>query len=668
MLNAVSSGLDAVSGALGGAAPGGASAHAPMTFQQGERLGGNTDASPGFQSPNELRPRDAGAPIEFIHMGYAHPDSSFNFNHASLKDDVNLEVTPGATTHGIMFRAALEREALLLSCFMTATQSVMADLEKTKGGLGEMVSMGADLLGAGGGTKAPKAADVNPFGEAVKTAITPLNAATFGYKPLHKCGIDLHQARSDYRAFLEKLLAPPANDPAGGLLSKLPKMPGIPPAVNDIFNFITGLAMKPMDVYQGFYVRLAKELEPVIEKSVRAYTVKAILGQDSPIFYLWYPKPLSPPAPDAAPSPGTGIGFLDDAKKQFDDIKNKVEDVADDVKDFLSAGAPPEPPPGASYLDQAMQIAPAPLVPGAPPAPPKEVSALILSGFKASLGLNSFPGFIEKIITEITVMNNEFLREVYLKLMERPAVEPIQEAAMYRAARARLLDKLVALVMEQISFLQRAKEFSVNVQGKALSPGAALLEEGQDQLNDQVLRHMNVALELTMGELVDKLEGARQQAVAANSIAMEVYLGMFPWLMALNFRNTFFPVWDLIMDNTFGKMSGPLGDAVKSAKDAMAAAKKAVDDGRETAMRLKKIKDRASNQGLQLGSGGQNLTGFKDDWESDLPPDQAPAKPTVVAFFPFSARLVDGAADKITLSIYNEVKTNHKFAGAAPPT
>jgi EAL domain-containing protein (putative c-di-GMP-specific phosphodiesterase class I) len=97
--------------------------------------------------------------------------------------------------------------------------------------------------------------------------------------------------------------------------------------------------------------------------------------------------------------------------------------------------------------------------------------------------------------------------------MERPAVEPIDEAAMYRAARARLLDKLVALVLENVSFLQRAKEFSFNVQGKTIAPGAALLEDAQQALNDEVLRHLNIALELTMGELVDKLEGARQQAV-----------------------------------------------------------------------------------------------------------------------------------------------------------
>lgn len=640
-----------------------------MVFVKGETLDAAEEDNPGFQSPNEIRPRDSGAPIEFIHMGYAHPDTSLNFGHPSLRDDINLEIAPAVKSHGLMFRAGLEREALLLSCFMTATQSVMADLERSKGGLGDAMAMGADLLGAGGGSAAPKAADVNAFGQAVRTAVTPLNAALITYPNTHKCGLDLHQARANYRAFLDKLLAPPANDPAGGLLggvtNAVSMLPGIPPAVANILNFVQSMAFKPMDVYLGFYVRLAKELEPVIEKTVRRYTVQAILELQSPVFYLWYPKPEAPPMAPDAEGPGTGIGFLDDAKKRLDEIRNTVEGAVDEVTDFLSAGAASEPPPGAAYLDQAFQIEPAPLTDGASaPPPPKEISALVINGFKGALGDKPLPGFVEKIVTEITIMNNEFLREVYLKLMERPAVEPIQETAMYRAARARLLDKLVALVLEQIGFLQRAKEFAVNVQGKSVSPGAALLEEGKDTLNDEVLRHMNVALELTMGELVDKLEGVRQQAVAAEAIAMEAYLGLFPWLLALNFRNTFFPVWDLVMDNTFGKMSGPIGDAVKSAKDAMAEAKKKVDEGRETAMRIKKIKDRATNQGLQAGSGGQNLTGFKDDWESDLPPDQAPQKPPVVAFFPFDTRLNAGSAEKITLTIFNQVKGNHKFPGA----
>ena len=669
MLDAVSSGLDAASSALGGAVPGAPGGPAAMTFTKGDQLGETAEEAPGFQSPNETRPRDSGAPIEFIHMGYAHPDSSLNFHHPALKDDTNLEFGPASKSHGIMFRAGLEREALLLSSFMTATQSVMADLERTKGGAGELMSMGADLIGGAGGTAAPKAGDVNAFGEAVKAAVQPVNAAVITYKNVHKAGLDLHQARANYRAFLEKLLAPPANDPAGGIMGGLSNsismIPGIPPAVKDILNFVQGLAFKPLDVYLGFYVRLAKDLEPVIEKAVRQYTVQAILEQNSPVFYLWYPKPESPPVPMAGDAPeGTGIGFLDEARQRFEEARSTVEDTVDQAMDFLSAGAPPEPPPGAAYLDQALQIETPPPAPGAPPAPPKEVTATIVNGFKAALGMSSMPGFIERVISEITLMNNEFLREVYLKLMERPAVEPIQQGAMYRAARARMLEKLVALVMENIGFLQRAKEFAINVQGKSVSPGAALLESGKDELNDEVLRHMNVALQLTMGELVDKLEGARQQAVRENAIAMEVYLGMFPWLLALNFRNTFFPVWDLIMDNTYGKVSGPLGDVVKQAKDAMAEAKKKVDEGRETAMRLKKIKDRASSQGLQAGSGGQNLTGFKDDWESDLPPDQVPAVPMVVAFFPLTARLNEGSAEQIRLAAYNEVKGNHKYPGA----
>jgi hypothetical protein len=91
---------------------------------------------------------------------------------------------------------------------------------------------------------------------------------------------------------------------------------------------------------------------------------------------------------------------------------------------------------------------------------------------------------------------------------------------------------------------------------------------------------------------------------------MEVYLGLFPWLLALNFRNTFFPVWDLIMDNTFGKISGDRSATPSSRPKTPWPRPKKVDEGRQTAMRLQKIKDRATSQGLQAGSSGQNLTGY----------------------------------------------------------
>ncbi len=85
------------------------------------------------------------------------------------------------------------------------------------------------------------------------------------------------------------------------------------------------------------------------------------------------------------------------------------------------------------------------------------------------------------------------------------------------------------------------------------------------------------------------LEGIRQQCEAANALVFEAYLDAFPWLLALNFRNTFMPVWKRIMDHTFGRASGPLGDVMRQARDAMNTAKSKVDDARTVALRMQRI-------------------------------------------------------------------------------
>lgn len=671
MLGAVSGAMDAVSSALGGAAPGGPAANVDMKFFRAENFGQPEQTLAGAQAPEDRRPIDAGAPIEFIHIGYVHPDTSKNFSHDPKEDDA-VETFPNkAKLRAFQYRAALHREALLLSCMMTGCQSVMDALEKSKGGLGEMVGMAADMLGGGGGTAAPKAADVNQFGNAVKTAIAKVNTAQLTYKDLHQVGIDLHQARANYRAFLKKLLEPPKSDPASGLLGKLPVLgPAIPAQVTDILNFVTGLAFKPMDVYLHFYVRMALELEPAIDKAVHNYTVAAIQGSQTPAFYLWYPLPEVPEetGTGGGGGSGTGIGFLDDAKKRFDKLKSDVEGFGKKVRDFVEPDPDQPPCPGDPFLDQAFQIAQAPAPPnGGPPPMPKELAGLIANGFKSGLGVGSLPGFVETIIVEVTTVNNEFLRVLYKKLMERPAVQPINELEVYEAARKRMLERLVEIVMSKVDFLRRAKDFGIDVQGTNVNPGEALLDKGMDELNQEVLRRLNVALELTMGELVDKLEGLRQQCVGKNAIAMEAYLGFFPWLLALNFRNTFLPVWQLIMDNTFGKVAGPLGNVVKQARDAMNSAKSKVDDARTVAMRLQRIKDRATREGLQAGLGGQNTGGYAEDWAAELPPDSQPPKPAVVAFFPFDTRLDKASGEKITKSEFDTVKGSHKWDAAGTP-
>lgn len=671
MLGAVTQAADAISGALGGNLPGGAAGNAELKFYKGENLGQLEQSLAGAQAPEDRRPIDSGVTVEFIHFNHVHLDTSKNFHHTPYNDVSGVSFPPGAKLRAFQYRAALHREAILLAAQMTGCQSVLDALEKTKGGLGQMVDLASDMLGSGGGSQAPKASDINAFGQAVTTAATLVNTANFTYKDMHKCGIDLAQARCNYRAFLAKLLDPPKNDPTSGLLGKIPVLgPALPPIIGDILNFVMGFAFKPMDVYMHFYVRIAMDLEKSIDKTVRSYTVAALQGPITPAFYLWY-NPPPPPPPGATPDDdgGTGIEFLDNAMEEFNRIRKDIEDTAGEVRDFLEPNAAIPPAPGQPYLEQAFQIVPPPMAaPGQPPAPPKELAELIKNGFKAGLGVGSLPGFVETVIVEVTTVNNEFLRELYKVLMDRPAVAPISEDQVYEAARKRMLDRLVQIVMDKIDFLRQIKDFGVNFQGANLRPGQALLDDGLDELNSEVLRRLNVALELTMGECITKLEGMRQQCEAPNALAYEAYLGLFPWILALNFRNTFMPVWQLIMDNTLGKIDGPVGQAVRDARSAMNDAKAAVDDARDVATRLQKIKDRATNQGLQLGTGGQNLTGYRDDWNSNAAATGAPPKPPTIPFFPFTARLPRVSGEKITKSEFDGVKPNHKWNLAGDPS
>ena len=50
---------------------------------------------------------------------------------------------------------------------------------------------------------------------------------------------------------------------------------------------------------------------------------------------------------------------------------------------------------------------------------------------------------------------------------------------------------------------------------------------------------------------------------------------------------------------------------------------------------MQRIKDRAANQGLQARTGGQNLSGYRQDRAATIPPDRVQPKPLILPFFPF---------------------------------
>lgn len=670
MFDAVSSALDTASNLLGGAQPGAAAGAAPMSFANGEDLGRPAPDEAGAQAPEDLRPVDTGVAIEFIHFGVVHLDDSNHFPHESLKDDVNLQMQEGPNSRAIMFRAALEREAVLLSMFMNGAQAVMQDSEASKGGLGQVMDMAADFIGGGGGPTGPKASDLNAMIEAVAAAAKNINVAAIEYKKTHQAGIDLHQARSNYSAWCKKLIdTPPGQGGASGLLSQVSAVAGALPGIGNILKIIQGIAFKAFDVYLALFLRLARDREPHIEEACRLLTLQAVRTNYSPVFPVWFPRPEDAPETQSSGGSNTGVGFVDDAVNQArrtaQDAQNKAQEIRDDVKDFFEGDAVECP--GAPFLDQAFSKAPIVRAGSSEEVakPMKEIADFIVVSFRTAIGVDSLPGFLETIISEISAMNAEFLRAMYQKLMEWDQRQRIPAQALYEAARKRLLQKLVNLLISQVELLQRAKDFQFNVAGQFSAGPGHFLDMGEDELNQRFLSLLDPVLGIMMKGLAERLESARVQANTEKCAAMEVYLGLLPYFLATTFRDTFFPFWDILVDNTFGRL-GPLGDAVKAAKSAMREVQARVDAARDVALRAKKVVDRAQSEGLSGGLTGSNLGGYRQDLQATASRQQQGGDVRAIFRFPITGRLVSATGTEIKKAEYEAVKPNEKW-NAGPP-
>ena len=676
MFDAVGGALDAASSMLGGAKKGPAAADQPMTFANAEDLGTTEAEAGGAIGKNQDNVADRGEVIEFIHFGCVHVDDSEHFHHGALADDKLLDKPlDGPSSRAMFFRAAIEREAILTSLMLGACQKVMEEYEASKGGAGAIVGMAADLIGGGGGSKGPSAADLNPMIESARATGTLINVATTEYKNTHKAGVDLHQAWTNYRAFSKKLIdTPPGTEKGAGVLgglsdvtSALSSVTALLPGIGDIINLIQGIAFKAFDVYLALYLRISDDQEKRIREAARRLTLESITTNREPIFPVWFPKPKPAEQNSQAQGTNTGVGFIDDVTKKGAEAKKGAEDAYKDVKDFFEGDTPECP--GTPFLDQAFGSTPLP-APGTDVAeankPQKTIADLVVKSFKASLKLDSLPDFVETIISEIVAMDAEFVRAIYQKLMERDQTQPIQAPPLYEAARKRLLQKLVNLLIQQVSFLQTAKGAGANMFGVNVRAGK-FLDKGEDELNKEFLDVLDPALEICMKGLAEKLEGGRSLAAKEKAATMEVYLGLFPWMLALVFRDTFFPVWDLFVDNTFGQIDG-LKDVVKSAKSAMKDMRATIDQARDYATKSKKVYDRATNEGLKLGTGGQNITGYQQDLASTASRDQTADQGPPLYVFPITARLASATAKRIELDEYEAVKPKHKWNyGSAPP-
>ncbi len=696
-LGALGNALDTASSILGGPAQGGAGAAAPVTpvFRNGENLGERPEDMGGAQPPNDQTVHDIGAPIEFIHFGYVHPDSSLHFVHPNIADDTKTpKLGEGPGSRAIMFRDALEREVILLGGFIDYCQKVLKEKEDSQGGLGQAMAFAGSLLGGGAGDSGPKAADLNSIFSSAQSAATPINTGSIEYKPIHQAGIDLQTARQQYQEFRKKLQQPPS-DGGGGLLGQVQALAGAAGEAGKILKIVQGVAFKAFDIYVRTFAEIAggdkgggkdaayPAWEQVIESACHAMTIAAIKGNvdpdtATPIFPVWFPKPAD--QQQAAPS-SYDSGVAGDAEKEIDGVKKTVKDAQKDVKDFLE-GEPVDCP-GTAFLVQAFSLSldqddhGKPVL-DQPPKPPQDPGAPVIAAFKAVLKIDdSLPGFLETLIKEIMQLNTDFIQAVYQKLMQTEPKASIDARAMFEAGRKRMLQRLLNMLLDQVAILKKLATGSFNVQDQKVGPGH-FIDQGMDLLNQKFASQLDVVLQITMKELAEELQAARKNAQSNKSLTMEAYLGVLPYLLAVLFRDTFFPIWDMVMKEVFATIGGPVGSAVNAALDAMKSIKSVVDTARDYKKRaeaMPKVAGDALSRGVGTGDKSGNIAQDQDDFNKakaleadrgsgswDSGGGKAPDAPP----FPLSGRLPAAKGVDITLDEWNQVKPNWKYIPTLP--
>jgi hypothetical protein len=329
--------------------------------------------------------------IELLHFDTVYLDRRSTF--AGATDDATTYTTPVIGARAAAFRAALERELVLLAGFVSAHAMALEDRDTNEGtgaggagglggavGLGKILGVVGDIVGGGGGlADAPQAGDLNPFVARALAVGAQLNSASIDYDVLHQAGMDLHQLRNDYKKYLDAQVTKATtkatgssgsgSSSPGGLLSNLPFIGNlIPPAIGDIFTLVEKLATKAVDVQVAMVLGLTQAMQPRIEMACREMSIQAITSNQTPMFAVWFAPPPPGPAPRSSQSlvnapttpgwvPGPLTGAVNSVLNPVQSAANTVNSGAkplEDIVDFLSK--PAKRTPGGPYLDLAFEV------------------------------------------------------------------------------------------------------------------------------------------------------------------------------------------------------------------------------------------------------------------------------------------------------------------------
>jgi hypothetical protein len=168
-----------------------------------------------------------------------------------------------------------------------------------------------------------------------------------------------------------------------------------------------------------------------------------------------------------------------------------------------------------------------------------------------------------------------------------------------------------------------------------------------------------------IGELAGQIEASRKKASDNNAQTMEVLLGRLPWLTSLMFRNTFFPIWNLVVEKVFETISPEIAKIVKEVNSVFDKAKDKVDQVSDYKNRADHARDKAASGISSLG----DVNALKDSVAEESPEAKARReerekqeadKKKLEDFytpndkddmFPVTGRVINGSGTKVTEEI-----------------
>ena len=570
-------------------------AEAKPEFTLGETLTKPESGDAGWVGPSYAgqddnpNPLDAGIPTEFIHFGKVHPDVGKKFPHISYKPAGATDPPDG---HAIMFRDGIEREAVTLFGFVSSTKQALVDATGSRGAIGAVVDMASDMLGGGGGA-APDPTQLDTFLSDISSAVGTVNVAALKYPDLHEAGKKLHETRATYAAFCQSLndyyVKPPEDNPLDAAAGAIANIPG----VGNIMATVQRFAFKYFDLYLAGYLKLRETHEKSVETGAHDLTIKAIKDEykDFTFTYpIWFKRPESQTKkPDEGGDDGN---LLKPVTDKVDEVKKDVEEKVNDVYDFLGVNSAPKKTPGTDQLKAIFGALKGPqeTVPDAIPS----ASTCLIEGMDAAMqDIKGIPPFVKKVMVKINDANIGLLEEIYARMMAAGCEGPIDSMAMVMAGRRHLSVKIVSLMGELAAgVLPGGGDFSFGLPGgKTLSAQQFIAK----LIEDKLIHYVDPVINYMIGDLAGQMEASRKKAADEKAQTMEVMLGRLPWFTSIMFKNTFFPIWNLVIEKVFEEINPTIADVVRQVNSVFESAKNFVDTAQDYKARAGQVSDKMAS-------------------------------------------------------------------------